>query len=892
MPFISNDPEVGQQTGGLQSERQMAMKSPSELGVFERILGSIGLSGVKWGGTFPMGEPVEGAPGMFDLGDTPTPEVSSAAMKTGAAVLGGEIAAVPAAAMRGAGLGRQVIQGMRQGFGAGVGAGAVEATPEMLAGKPIDAATQMASEVGLNVVAGAGLPIVIRAIGAGIRAGGKPAQFIADLFRPVEMSADQLRALRTRDTILTESGVSIPVGISDAIRSGTLTKRLQGIDGAEPTADDLKQLADLVIHIAANAPRGSRTPQAISQSVFNVLDPQKQGLNRSLTALADRFSTQAANEVNGAESSIRSAFRSFFPSGRTVKDVGEELGDIGVDALNSARSVWDKAYKDARGLPDYSKVLVDLVPVSNTAANLGLAFAKNSSGNFSIIGAPSGVRSTLTAGENLANTASLDEARSLVTELNRNLRNRDYLPNVDFRTKLQLLDEIKGQIDSAVSTYPALKTALDSANRIYAENIGRFRNNFAEGLLKEVGEKGGLSGEQIVSKLTGANALTNIEQLKNVLGLGATAGADYSTRGMQLVREAILSTAATAGRTGGEVNLGAAFGTIDKLYQKDPSLFAKMFPNYKAMRALFLREGKIPAAKANSADAELFLDSLKLGRSEMEEALTTGGVANLEATAKAVVANTRRIQDRLKSLGMDELVNQDAFNILTFIKDQGNVAKIGNLASQLAAKDPRTLTEVRALFIEELLNKATKSNQAGDRMIDADEFLRLIQSPKAAGGAATGRPAGIYHDPAKSLLGGAETLALENSVQAMRDLPLPAMEGVDVKRSLLNYLIGGYSGGPATFLAGAPTVPSVMTAANRLAMALPELRYKLAAAFLSDQNLRREAMKPIGTQSARVMNRAATLAAELIGQQYGPNSAAAKEFNSFTQALENNQQSQ
>lgn len=820
-------------------------------------------------------------PNILELGyegdffsDTPTPEQSAAALKTFAAVLGGEAVAAPVAALRGAGIYRQAMEGLKTGAAAGAAGGAVEAAPEIAGGQYADAAKQFGQEVALGAGTGLALPVLIRFGGAAIRGGLDARKKVADLFRPVELSPDQLRALRSRETIRLESGVEVPLGISDAIRSGTLTKRLQEIEGAEVSPEDLQSLSELSLHLAANAPRGTRSPQDVAKLVYDALDPQRQGLNRQATALVEAFSRRAAREVNASESAVRGAARRFFPAGRSVKTIGEEIGEVADQALKSSQDDWNAAYLAARKIPEYNTTLVDLDPVIQAAQANGLQFLRKG-GKLNVLGAPSGARQAVQEGQQIPSTATIDEARNLVTELGRNVRNQSFLPGVDVRVKMDLLDTAKRAIDSAIEPVPALKQALDDANRMYAENIGRFRNSFAKGILQEVGEKGGLTGEEIVSRLTGANAETNIEELSSILGAGATAGKDFSRRGTELVREAVLSTAATAGRQGGEINVGRAFGTIDKLFQRNPAVFGRMFPNYKQMRSLFLREGKISAARSNTADAEKFLDSLDVSRADMEQALSAGSVADLENIAKRVVQRTEQVKGELRSLGLDKLAERSTFDIVKFVKDPANTAKLQNLASTLERKDPTTLQDVRALFLDELLQKASTRGK-----FDAAEFQRLVQQPQPTVGATAGRagqPAGTYYEAANALLGGPGSGVMRRVAKALEEMPLPDRVGADVQRSALNYAVGGYSGGPATALVGQPTAASNITFFNRLAMLGPEVRYKFAAAMLSRPDLRELAMQPVGEMSARAINRAAALTANLIAEQYGSDSEVAKD---------------
>ena len=80
----------------------------------------------------------------------------------------------------------------------------------------------------------------------------------------------------------------------------------------------------------------------------------------------------------------------------------------------------------------------------------------------------------------------------------------------------QKLDEVNSQIDQALESNPALKTALQDENRLYREGISRFKGFFADKILREAGEAGGMPG--IVGTISGASGAQNLKLLQNLLG--------------------------------------------------------------------------------------------------------------------------------------------------------------------------------------------------------------------------------------------------------------------------------------------------------------------------------------------------------------------------------------
>jgi len=100
----------------------------------------------------------------------------------------------------------------------------------------------------------------------------------------------------------------------------------------------------------------------------------------------------------------------------------------------------------------------------------------------------------------------------------------DILKEIDFNKLVQKadysvferLDAINGQLDEALSSNPGLKNLLEAENKFYSTGISRFKGFFADKVLREAGEAGGMPG--IVSTVAGASGAQNLKLLKNMLG--------------------------------------------------------------------------------------------------------------------------------------------------------------------------------------------------------------------------------------------------------------------------------------------------------------------------------------------------------------------------------------
>ena len=769
-----------------------------------------------------------GAPSMFDE------TVPEGAESVALGFAFPEIAAARFPALARAAMAGKLLQrtGAQATLGAAGGAGsAIPKAVELVAkGEPAEAAGEVVKETAIGGALGPAIGEPMRVVMAGAKAlGGKLPlikETVANLFRPVDLTPDQLKMLRSVQTIETATGQQVPISLAGAIDSQSISRRM-ALEGAEPDPETMGQLYELALHRAANTPRGNRTPQEISRQVFDVLDPQRQGLGKQAEMAVQNFSNRAANSVNNAEQRIRQVGKSFFAPGRSLASIGDDLKELAENSLETARASWNKAYSNVKTLPEYSQTLVDLQPLIDFANSTGLNLAKTAGGNISVIAAPAGQRVTLAAAEDLLNTVSLEEARNLASNLSKQIRQAGILPGVDVRTKAQLAEIAANQIESAVSQSPRLQKALGAANQNYAQNISRFRGNLSDGILKEVGEGGGLSGEAIISRLTGSNAETNLSLLTDLLGSSNT------QRGIDLVKEAIVSTASQAGRKGAGINVGKMFETINSLPEPVRN---RLFPNYANIRNAFISESRLGDIRAAVKSPEGYLSSVNADPRFVEQMLGTTDRNSLQQLAQKAVQEDVRVKSELSKLGLDKLVDRDAFDIAKFVSDPNNQPKIANLVSRLSTRKPDVLRDVQSLFIDDLLSKS----KTGD-LIDGQKLLNLVSAGVPAGSGTAGRVASPFFETANTLLGTNGRQELEKVARAIAETPVPAKTVSDVNRGLINYIFVGYQGGNIA----QGTLPAALSFLSRVVTSAPAVRYKFASKFLTNPDLRKIAMTPI-----------------------------------------------
>lgn len=118
-------------------------------------------------------------------------------------------------------------------------------------------------------------------------------------------------------------------------------------------------------------------------------------------------------------------------------------------------------------------------------------------------------------GEEVKKEYTVNQLRQKRTNILRKINFGKPVQKADYSV-FEDLDQINSQLDEALASNPALKTALQQENTAYREGISRFKGFFADKILREAGEGGGMPG--IVGTIAGATGPQNLKLLKNLLG--------------------------------------------------------------------------------------------------------------------------------------------------------------------------------------------------------------------------------------------------------------------------------------------------------------------------------------------------------------------------------------
>ena len=339
-------------------------------------------------------------------------------------------------------------------------------------------------------------------------AGGLSSQFADDIARTLYSPNSGLKPDEFRNNIAKI--------VSDSFSQGSSS----GLSNSEISDSIKTQLGNYVQN--ADKIAGEAVDQFVTKSeklvtdVKNIIDQKYASRNKRLTDLVrgfeGRYATDSiplANQINDLEAKRKllpdesierkriedeisvinqqiqdiqaGAVRGYGPaSGISKEELGQRVQEIGREELQFFKDESNKGYGKLE--PRLDKVKINTKKIG-----------------------PDGKEIVKTANQ-------LRKERSEILkeiDFNKQVQKADY-------SVFEELDKINGQLDEALLNDPGLKGLLEAENKFYSTGISRFKGFFADKVLREAGEAGGMPG--IVSTVAGASGAQNLKLLKNMLG--------------------------------------------------------------------------------------------------------------------------------------------------------------------------------------------------------------------------------------------------------------------------------------------------------------------------------------------------------------------------------------
>ena len=303
----------------------------------------------------------------------------------------------------------------------------------------------------------------------------------------------------------------------------------------------------------------------------------------------------------------------------------------------------------------------------------------------------------------------------------------EILKEIDFNKQVQKadysvferLDTINGQLDEALSNDPGLKNLLEAENKFYSTGISRFKGFFADKVLREAGEAGGMPG--IVSTIAGASGAQNLKLLKNMLG-------DRYTEIEPSLREFVYTQ--IKGENPNDFLKGLTKGKGGYATGIQKEVINDLFPDISEINAVASKYGSL-------IDQRAFLLDESKGLKNQIESLTKqvdDGIKGAQEKLKAVNSQFDKVTSKIAVLKASNVTERENEIIKSLGKIRAEVNKAG--ASKGDALDSFKLDEVvRELSTEgglplyKALERAVEVTSAAK-----DRFYGVVKKSMQPGG--------------------------------------------------------------------------------------------------------------------------------------------------------------
>ena len=303
----------------------------------------------------------------------------------------------------------------------------------------------------------------------------------------------------------------------------------------------------------------------------------------------------------------------------------------------------------------------------------------------------------------------------------------EILKEIDFNKQVQKadysvferLDTINGQLDEALSNDPGLKNLLEAENKFYSTGISRFKGFFADKVLREAGESGGMPG--IVSTIAGASGAQNLKLLKNMLG-------DRYTEIEPSLREFVYTQ--IKGENPNDFLRGLTKGKGGFATGIQKEVINDLFPDISEINAVASKYGSL-------IDQRAFLETESKNLSSQINGLTKqvdDGIKGAQEKLKAVNSQFDKVTSKIAVLKASNVTERENEIIKSLGKIRAEVNKAG--ASKGDALDSFKLDEVvRELSTEgglplyKALERAVEVTSAAK-----DRFYGVVKKSMQPGG--------------------------------------------------------------------------------------------------------------------------------------------------------------
>lgn len=713
------------------------------------------------------------------------------------------------------------------------------------------------TEAGGAKLAGAALGAVRsaqEASGNRVWAGAKGA--IGGLLKPIIEPPESAARRIARQYIEDKWGIEIPTSPGEAV--GKYVQELKKpVEGSiNPT--ELDGTRQAVLYAATKIAPPGASPAEIAHATRQFLQSNLAPIDSNANKAIDDFSQQISDALAHSEAATVQQGQGLIGQGVDTHTAGQSVKGLAENGIERTKQQGDALYDTVRAHPFYPGVKAVPSTVSRWADEMeGKSLVQTKNETSGLVG-PFGealetqktaplpktlgdISGTLAQVKQFASTPqSLENLRRWRSLLFKQVNDPAGMPGIPQADKWALYDAVTQDINKAVADLPTgtLKRQLTQANTFYRDTADAIRDPFIQSLSKDVGVAKGAEPGTIIGQLTGVDAQSKFDRLKQVLG------PDYP-KAQDAVRQALTQQIheSAYNPVDGTYNLGDAVNKLAKFKANAPQEFGAMFPNYDAIVGSAQRQAAVRAAKGIKPDDAL--RAMAVNPAEITALLEPTKAPAVVASAQAAMrANAVRDAAKANQIYADVMggnlasVERDPQALVNKIiggdfkiqpgKPGGSgtggysADLVKQMMSAVGSQDPELSKRLQETFMESLLNDARKPTKVGGNVIDPETLLDLL-SDKRRGAVAN------------AMLGSQKVKDLTEAAAALRDT------GPTKGESVLSML--GSDGIQPQEIVRVPEV--ARQSFLRANLSLPRVKLYLASKILNDNSLRKIAATPI-----------------------------------------------
>lgn len=617
---------------------------------------------------------------------------------------------------------------------------AEEATKQIL-GASEPSATKLATETGKGLVGGA----LLSGAGSTLMAGGERAYGAAKEFlnpgidrakrvlttlwpsvrKPIRDA--QEAAAEARSAIQRQTGVEVPIGVSEAVGHPETARRLatSGKEGSEFGIDEQDAVKRTVAMAAAELRGSNPSPEELGQRAVSILEDEIGRISAPAKAAIQDTANDLHPKIAKALQEVQNDAQTLIPGTvATPTSTGNATGNLVDSAIQEVVGRKRSAYGVAESLAPPDLVEVPVFGYKGMADKIGFQTphteptATNPTGNVVTSLIPKESKQAVNASEQAGKIWTLSQALRTRSEIGRGLRNPDMFPGFGVGDLKGLYRELTSDIEHALTSgnpglvQPGAFPAWKKAWEITKEESDRFNFPYISNVVDEFGKEGGRGGASIAADFTSADAPTKIKVLETAVGSKNAPALE------QIIREHLFNQVGNAAKDArtGAINVGDILTGIKKLA---PEIQARFFPNTPLVAKLANREaalaGLVSSAKGQGSDLIRGLESTD--PTLLAEAL--GPTPSAEVTKKLQLALSESAKEqalykgtvlgRLKAGNADGIADAARANPAKFVRSivDGTFSpkEASTAINILKSHDNDVFQSLQFHFVDHLLSK-------------------------------------------------------------------------------------------------------------------------------------------------------------------------------------------